>query len=303
MKPVPHNLAASIRARLLNIAKQSKRDFNAILLQYFQERFLYRLSISPHKNNLILKGALLFLAYKAPAMRPTKDIDFLGLAASADPEHLTSIIQKIASISVEDGVEFLTDTITTEIIREERKYQGIRLKLDAKLTTAKKTLQLDVGFGDVVIPQPVEMQFPTLLDQPAPFIRAYSKESVVAEKFEAIVYLNFLTSRMKDFYDILFLAQNYSFQLDVLGKAIQTTFHQRNTSLDDRGVIFTDEFRNHSEKQVQWNAFLSRNNLETIADFSKVIAQLKGFIDPACSKESIANNVAHWNPPEWRWEG
>lgn len=296
------NIAASIRAKLLNIARQRNRDFNAVLLQYFQERFLYRLSISPYKNKLILKGALLLLVYQMPRLRPTKDIDFLGLSPANDVGRLETIIREIITIPAEDGVKFHADSITPEIIREERNYQGLRLKLHATLANARGILQLDVGFGDLIIPEPVEMEFPILLDLPRPIIQTYSRESIIAEKFEAIVYLNFLTSRMKDFYDILFLAQHFTFELKTLRKAIHTTFRQRNTPLEDRIVIYADEFHNHPEKQSQWTAFLNRNELNAETDFSEIVNRIKLFIEDGCEDEMSNLAARQWNPEKWTWE-
>ena len=175
------------------------------MLQYFQERFLYRLSVSPYREHFILKGALLFFLYDAHRLRPTKDIDLLGRAQSNDLKNIREVVQQIAQIEVPDGVVFTKESTTVEIIKESEEYSGVRVKIEAKLTSARQTLQIDIGFGDRIVPGPVEIEFPVILDQPAPRIKGYSKESVISEKLEAIVRFNFLTSRMKDFYDILFL--------------------------------------------------------------------------------------------------
>jgi predicted nucleotidyltransferase component of viral defense system len=206
------NLEASIRERLLNLARSSGRDFDALLLQYCQERFLYRLSISPYKSDFILKGALLLLPYNIPLLRPTKDIDFLARGTSNDPELIRGIIERVSAIEGKDGISFSKADLRVERIMERAAYEGIRARVQAKLTEARKVIQLDIAYGDIVSGGPVDMDFPVLLEeQPAPRLRVYSKESSVAEKFESLVKLNILTSRMKDLYDILFMASQCSF--------------------------------------------------------------------------------------------
>jgi predicted nucleotidyltransferase component of viral defense system len=234
------DLAASVRARLTNIARETKRDFDAILLQYFQERFLYRLSISPYQSAFILKGALLFLVYDMPFLRPTKDVDFLVRSRSKDMGTIRGMIQDITRIDVQDGVRFFPESVRLESVMEDADYEGIRVKIQGSLDKARKMLQIDIAFGDVLVAGPVEMEFPLLLDdQPAPRLKVYSNESAIAEKFQSLVKLNILTSRMKDVYDILFLALHQSFQMDFLRNAIVKTFNRRGTPIDDRKSIFT----------------------------------------------------------------
>jgi predicted nucleotidyltransferase component of viral defense system len=295
------NLAASIRARLLRIAKQGNRDYNSVLLQYFQERFLFRLSKSPYRSQFILKGALLFIVYLMPRVRPTKDIDFLGQAIGNDPEEIRGALKKMADIRVDDGVTFRSDLISVERIKEETDYEGVRAKVEAELGGAKNVLQLDIGFGDRIIGGPVEIDFPVLLDLPAPRIRVYSKESAIAEKFEAIVRLSFLTSRMKDFYDILYLASNESFSFETLHEAITATFDRRKTSLADRSVIFGDEFKRARDKQEQWQAFLTRSRLESYQQFAEAVEHLRIFLDPVSSARKPKARRSAWHPESWEW--
>lgn len=298
------NIGASVRARLLNLAKAEHKNFNTVLLRYFQERFLYRLSVSPYRDYFILKGALLFLTFDAPRFRPTKDIDLLGRATSNDLEHIRKIIEQIAQISVEDGVVFTPDSTKVEKIKELESYSGVRVKIEAQLTSARQTLQIDIGFGDSIISGPVEVDFPVLLDQPTPRIKGYSKESVIAEKFEAIVRFNFLTSRMKDFFDILFLAKNESFHMRLLCAAINATFYRRMTELSDRTVIFTEEFKTQPEKQKQWTAFLHRNHLynDDISQFDEVVALIEAFLEPVCCKSADALEDLIWLPNSLLWQ-
>jgi predicted nucleotidyltransferase component of viral defense system len=298
------DLCASVRARLTNIAKETKRDFDAILLQYFQERFLYRLSISPYRSAFVLKGALLFLVYEMPFLRPTKDIDFLVRSRSKDMRTIKSMIQDIARIDVEDGVRFFPENISLESVMEDADYGGIRVKIQGALGKARKTLQVDIAFGDVLVAGPVEMEFPLMLDdQPAPRLKVYSNESAIAEKFQSLVKLNILTSRMKDVYDILFLASHQSFDMHLLHKAIVKTFDRRRTPVDDRKSIFTREFKSSKEKQVQWTAFLRRSRLESYNTFDKAIDHLELFLEPVCSQKSSASrDPLRWNPKNWSWQ-
>ncbi len=298
------NISASVRSRLTNIAKETNRNFDALLLQYFQERFLYRLALSPYRNNFILKGALLFLVYKMPFMRPTKDIDFLVQSLPNDLSKIKDIIEEIANIETNDGIKFIPEHISIERIIEDAEYEGVRIKVEATMDNIKKLLQLDIAFSDVLIGGPVEMDYPILLaEQPVPHLQVYSRESAVAEKFEAIIKLNVVTSRMKDFYDILFLAQHDNFHRKTLREAIHGTFKHRMTPLADRNTIFSNEFRSSKEKQTQWTAFLKRNRLDSYQTFSEAIEKLKLFLEPVCTEELLANeNVLLWNPETWKWE-
>jgi predicted nucleotidyltransferase component of viral defense system len=298
------DLGASVRARLMNIARETKRDFDAILLQYFQERFLYRLSISPFRSDFILKGALLFLVYEMPFLRPTKDVDFLVRSKSRDNVTIKNMIQDIARIDVEDGVRFLPESVSLESVMEDADYKGLRVKLKGSLDKARKTLQIDIAFGDVLVAGPVEMEFPLLLDdQPVLRLKVYSKESTVAEKFQSLVKLNILSSRMKDIYDILFLASHQPFQMHLLRNAIVKTFNRRGTPIQDRKSIFTKEFKSSKEKQTQWIAFLRRSHLESYKTFDKAIDHLEIFLEPVCSRKPLlSGDELTWNPKNWSWK-
>ena len=288
-------MGASIRARLLNLARKTRRDFDALLLQYCQERFLYRLSISPFKANFVLKGALLLLPYDIPLLRPTKDIDFLAKGTSNDPKAIRKVIEQIAAIDAEDGVSFSKANLHVERIMEGADYEGIRVKIQGILQEARKVIQLDIAYGDVITGGPVDMTFPVLMEeQPAPRLKVYSKESAVAEKFESLVKLNILTSRMKDLYDILFMASQSSFELPSLHKAILSTFRHRMTPIGNRQVIFEEGFKSSKEKQTQWSAFLKRNRLESFSSFSEAVEHMQLFIDPPCSGTS--GKEIRWNP-------
>lgn len=222
------NISISVKEKLKNISKSSGKDFNKVLRQYIQERFLYRLSKSGYSENLILKGALLFLAYDISRSRPTRDIDFLGDKISNNAKDIKSIMKAISTIDYNDGLEFDSINIAVEDIVEDGDYHGVRIKIFAKLGTIKDMIQIDIGFGDKIVEGPIEIEYPTLLDMPVPKLKVYSLETAIAEKFDAIVSLQLQTSRMKDFYDIFFISQNNEFNLMKLGKAIETTFMNRN---------------------------------------------------------------------------
>lgn len=294
------NIAASVRARLMNVARKNNRDFDAVLLQYFQERFLFRLSVSPYREHLILKGALMFLAYEMPLLRTTRDIDFLGKATSNDMEEIRKVVSAIAKIDSADGVQFDDGSVSVEPITEDADYHGVRVKLEARLTAARKVLQLDIGFGDVVVAGPVEMDFPVLLDdQERPHLVVYSRESAIAEKFEALVSLNLLTSRMKDIYDILHLAEREVFSLATLREAITATFNRRLTNLADRRLVFSPEFAQNRDKTTQWAAFLRRSRLGSFVGIDEAMTRLEAFMEPVCLAADGEN--ATWSPDEWRW--
>lgn len=240
------------------------------------------------------------MAYDMSLLRPTRDIDFLGSSTSNELDEVRDIVTAITRIEHADGVRFNDESVNVERIKEDADYEGVRVKLEARLTAAKKLLQLDIGFGDVVVAGPLEMDFPVLLDdQPIPNLLVYSRESAIAEKFEALVALNLLTSRMKDIYDILFLAEREMFSLATLQEAIMATFARRSTLLEDRHLLFTKDFSANRDKETQWNAFLRRSRLQSSSTLAEAVNRLELFVEPACL--AAAQNNVTWNPLEWRW--
>jgi len=296
------NIAVSTRQKLLNKARKDQRPF-AELLQYFaMERFLYRLSQSKYKDKFILKGALALLAWNAPTVRPTKDIDLLG-EFNNDVEVITQVISEICEQDVEpnDGLTFDIKTITGIKIKEDADYQGVRVRFLSYLDTAKVTMQIDIGFGDSVYPKPEINTYPTLLDLPAPKLLSYSKETTIAEKLEAMVKLGELNSRMKDFYDIWLLSRQFPFDGIDLQKAITGTFSQRGTEVPSEIKAFTESFI--KVKDTQWKAFRNNINSDAIPDtFEEVISQIRSFIHPIIV--STANEADYnkcWLPESgWR---
>jgi len=293
-----HNIAASVKERLRNISIQNEKEFQSVISQYVQERFLYRLSESIYSNNLILKGALLFIAHDISRNRPTRDIDFLGLKIPNEIDDLVEVIKEILNIKFDDGLRFDSDSVEAENITEDGDYKGVRIKFYVFLENSRERMQLDIGFGDTITAGPVEIEFPTLLDYPAPKLKVYSIETAIAEKFEAIVSLQLQTSRMKDFYDILFFAEHYNFKKETFILAVTTTFNNRSTDLELSKTIFEDQFKKNERFQNLWKAFLDRNKLENNKTFSEAVSQIQSFIQPVFDSKTKNN----WNPEKWKWE-
>lgn len=291
------NIAASVKERLRNISTQTGKEYQSVLRQYMQERFLFRLSKSIYANNLILKGALLFIAHDISRSRPTKDIDFLGSSVSNDKDEIAEIIKEIMKVGCDDGLRFEANEVESENIIEDGDYHGVRIKFYAYLENSRERIQIDIGFGDRITAGPIEIDFHTLLDFPAPHIMVYSIESAIAEKFEAIVSLQLETSRMKDFYDILFFAEHYEFKLDILKEAILTTFKHRETDIEKRKSIYDEKFKTNAQLQKFWAAFLDRNKLTLENKFVNVVESLYSFIEPIFSKNNLI-----WNPKKFIWE-
>lgn len=292
------NVAASVKERLRNIATQTGKEYQSVIRQYVQERFLFRLSKSIYSKNFILKGALLFVAHDISRNRPTRDIDFLGSSISNDINDLKEVIKEILKSEFNDGVVFDANSVEGENIVEDGEYNGIRIKFYSFIENSKERVQLDIGFGDRITSGPIKIEFPTLLDFPPPEIQVYSIETAMAEKFEAIVSLQLQTSRMKDFYDVLFFAEHYKFKKDILLNAILTTFNNRSTALEQRKVIYEDTFKSDDQLQKLWVAFLKRNKLESDNSFPYVANKIHSFIEPVFEKETQVK----WNPQTWKWE-
>lgn len=260
LPPLNAARAASIHARLLNRAKKRDEDFNLLLTRYATERLLYRLSISPERDQFLLKGALLFDLWFDVPHRPTHDADFLGFG-SADSAMLAATVRLVCAIDSDDGMCFDTDSVVVTEIREETSYGGLRVKLKGFLGNANCTLQLDVGYGDAA---PSETGLPTLLDGvPAPRLRVYPRETVVAEKLEAIASMGLGNSRMKDYFDLRALLREDRLEPRLLVQAIAATFSRRRTPLPDGLPLgLTSEFSRDGRKTQQWNSFLAKNKLK-----------------------------------------
>lgn len=273
------NIAASIRQKLLNKRNTDKRPFDEILRYFAMERFLYRLSKSQHADKFILKGALMLRVWQSSQYRPTMDIDMLG-NSSNKIEVVTQQIRDIIATSIEpDGITFDEQSIAAERITENADYEGIRVSFEGKLDNAVIHMQIDIGFGDKIYPAPSLSTMPTIIALPPPEILCYSKESVVAEKFEAMVKLGEINSRMKDFYDIWFLSRQFNFSGEHLAQAIRLTFNQRKTNLPSNLAFFSTDFA--TIKQTQWIAFKNKLKQDFIpSNFIEVIEHNNLFLSP-----------------------
>ena len=292
----PTNLAASVRARLQNHARATKRPFQELLQYYAMERFLYRLSTT-HRARFVLKGALMLHVWDAPLARATKDLDFLGRLDNS-LENLERVMREVCTADVEpDGMAFDPATVKTERIKEDADYEGVRVRFIGLLGKARVTMQIDVGFGDVVTPGPVDITYPTLLDFRAPALAGYPRETVVAEKFQAMVYLGSLNSRMKDFYDVWRLSRRFAFDGSALAKAIAATFANRGTAMETIPVSFTTEFTEQARTAAQWNAFRNKlPNAECPETLAEVVALLAHFLLPV-ARACVAGTSfeQHWS--------
>ena len=273
------NLPASVHQRLLNKAHTTGQAFNELIQYYALERLLYRLSVSEYAEQFTLKGALMFNAWGLANTRPTRDIDLLG-HTSNQIEHAVNIFRDICKLDVErDGLEFDDDEIQGEHIKEDAEYEGIRVSLTARLGKTRLPIQIDIGFADVITPEPESIDYPTILDFPAPHLYGYPPETVVAEKFQAMTVLGMANSRMKDFHDIWTLANHFKFDGATLQRAIERTFQNRNTEMPDEShVIFSDEFVN--QKTEQWISFGRKIRGKQSVEMAQVVQLLREFLGP-----------------------
>jgi len=299
-KPQPKDLAASVRQRLLNRSRDRGEDFNLVLTRYAAERWLFRLSKSRYAQQFVLKGAALLALWMKGPYRPTRDLDLLAYG-DRSVDRLERIVREVCRTPVApDGLEFDPDSVRLTDIREDQEYQGLRVQLQAILGEARIGVQIDTGFGDAVTPEPTELTYPTLLATfPAPVLRAYSRETVIAEKLEAMVRLGFPNSRMKVFYDAWILSREFEFDGRVLSQAIRATFGRRKTRIPESvPLALSPEFAEDPLKGRYWSAFLDRHALSADAPvLAEVIRDLKQFLMPllsAIAKKEEFNKA--WSP-------
>ncbi len=292
------NLQASVRAQLQNKAKETNRSFAEVLQFYGMERFLYRFSKSQYARQFILKGALMFTAWNIPDRRTTIDIDFLA-RCNNQVSNIEKVINDICEIAVvPDGLLFDQETVKGRRIKEDADYEGVRVKFIGFLERSRIPMQIDIGFGDVVYPNPRMIDYPAILDLPKPHIKGYPLESVVSEKFEAMVKLGLLNSRMKDFYDIWLLMRQFDFDGLSLSQALKRTFEHRKTELPQGQPLFAEEiYDEKSDRQTLWMAFLRKNDIKHAqGKLSTTAKEIEIFmIKPidAIKKETAFNNT--WN--------
>jgi predicted nucleotidyltransferase component of viral defense system len=277
----PKNYVASVKGRLLKVSKETGISHQLLLLRYFQERFLFRLSRSPFKERFCLKGGVLLYALEKESSRVTKDIDFLGIQFPAQSEDLVDALSQIIEIPcLEDGITFEKNNIQTEEIIKDAKYKGVRVVVPGRLGSIRERIKIDFGFGDAVTPFPQRLVYPVILDLPAPEIMAYSLETSIAEKFEAMISLGEVNTRMKDFYDVFHLLKNHSIDHEILEEAIENTFKRRATSLDLDHCLFLPEFSTDPGRNRLWRAWLRKSSLDITLEFSEVMRELLGKIYP-----------------------
>jgi len=272
----------SVHQRLLNKAKETGRPFNELLQYYAMEKFLLRMSKLSNANEFVLKGALLLRATGITDIRPTRDIDVLKYGDSAIPE-LERNIAECCKIAINgDGLEFDPESVEGEEIREQEAYDGVRIKVRGNLGNARITIQIDIGFGDVITPEPLWVEYPTILDNNKPRIQAYTLESAIAEKYQAMVSLDLANSRMKDFYDVYFLSEKHSFEGPKLQRAIQETFSRRETGIPAQiPIALKPAFFEEETKVSQWNAFVGKIADDQVPrDPLKVVKRIKEFLWP-----------------------
>lgn len=298
------NPAASVRQRLQNLSQQTGEPFHLLLVRYALERLLFRLSQSPHRDQFTLKGSALFALWTGRMHRPTRDVDLLG-SGKPDTLALQEIFHALARVAdPDDGLTFQPETVVVTAIREQQEYGGQRVTLLAKLGNARIPLQIDVGYGDVVTPAAQFIELPTLLSMPAASLRAYPKETVVAEKFHAMVVLGMANSRMKDFFDLWILSRTFPFAGTILRRAIQATFRRRKTELPtDVPLALTDAFADDAGKQTQWKAFVARADLSTqVVPLRDVLAELRAFLlSPLQAAAKPGDFRSSW-PPSGPWQ-
>jgi predicted nucleotidyltransferase component of viral defense system len=271
MAKAPKNLGASIRARLFNLARETGQPFDVLLTRFVHERLLYRLNLSSHADRFVLKGAMLLATWLPGTVRGTRDLDLLGFG-DPDEQSILGIFREVLAITAEDGVDFDLAALVVGRIREDLEYGGVRLRTTATISGARVTVIVDIGFGDAIEPGLDAIDYPVLLDLPVPRLRAYTRETVIAEKFQAMVALGRANSRMKDFYDIWMLHKTFTFAGGRLARAITATFARRRTEIPiETPDALTPGFANDPLKQRQWAAFA--------VDIDRAPAQLRTLID------------------------
>lgn len=295
--------ADSVKARLKDRSRADGRPFQELLELYALERFLHRLSVSPHAEKLVLKGALMLRAWDAPASRPTRDAEFLGRLPNDRPRIEALIAELCEDHGFEDGLDFDAGSIRSETITEDAEYVGVRVKLRAFLGRTRVPVQLDIGFGDAVTPAAELGSFPTLLDHPPPQLLMYRRETAVAEKAQILVKLGLYNSRLKDDYDLWLLSTAFDFEGPELVQALQATFDRRSTQVPGTITGLAPEFASDPAKATQWTAFLKRHRIADAPEtLSVVVAQVARFLLPPLGAVGSGTELeATWTAAAGQW--
>lgn len=280
MTKKPTNIPASVQARLLQLARDRSEDFQLVLVRYVNERLLARLAASPYAERFVLKGATLFTIWTGQPHRATRDIDLLGFG-DPDQNNLLRIFTEVVTLDVEnDGVTFDLSSLASGSIRDDQLYGGVRLELTARIVSAQVRVQVDIGFGDAITPEAAMVDLPSMLGFPSASMRAYPRETVVAEKLEAAVQLGMANSRMKDFYDLAILAKTFNFDGETLAQAILATFNRRNTPVPTRlPIAFTAIFADDAIKNSQWGGFVKKTGIHNVGTLHETIATVAAFVE------------------------
>lgn len=302
MKPPPRNVAASVHQRLKNVAEKSGERFNDLLQHYALERFLCRLSASPHRNRFVLKGALMLRVWDVAAIRPTRDIDLLGRTAN-EPDRIAAIVRDICKTEVDaDGLEFDPASVGAARIAEEAEYDGVRATFNGRLGNARIAMQIDVGFGDRVTPEPIEIEYPSVLGTPGAKLMGYTPETTIAEKLHVMLQRGTLNSRMKDYFDIWALSRSRSFDGAVLSLAVRATCEQRGTSVSASPQALETDAINDRQKAVQWVAFRRRLEASDAPEtFVEVGTWVAGFLGPVLQAVAAGRTLNRRWPPGGPW--
>lgn len=289
----------SVKARLKNFAIKSGCTFQEALTYYGLERTIYRISISEYADNFVLKGGIfLYALFGRNYERATTDVDLLAQRISNGSEEMKSVFQKIFSRDVDDALVFDVDSITVEDITEFKEYHGLHVSFVGYPDRTKIPISIDIGFGDVIYPETVKMDFPVILDMESPRVNAYSLETSIAEKLEAIIHNGYLNSRYKDFYDIYVLSKKYVFSYAELRNAVIQTFENRKTPMTMDSAAFSDEFLNDPVHQTRWKSFLKKKKALIQVSMSDAMDWIKAFVRPLFE----GTEKTRWNPEKGNWE-
>ena len=289
----------SVKARLKNFAIKSGCTFQEALTYYGLERTIYRISISEYADNFVLKGGIfLYALFGRNYERATTDVDLLAQRISNGSEEMKSVFQKIFSRDVDDALVFDVDSITVEDITEFKEYHGLHVSFVGYLDRTKIPISIDIGFGDVIYPETVKMDFPVILDMESPRVNAYSLETSIAEKMEAIIHNGYLNSRYKDFYDIYVLSKKYVFSYAELRNAVIQTFENRKAPMTMDSAAFSDEFLNDPVHQTRWKSFLKKKKALIQVSMSDAMDWIKAFVRPLFE----GTEKTRWNPEKGNWE-
>lgn len=291
--------ADSVKARLKNFAIESGCTFQEALTYYGLERTIYRISVSQYADHFVLKGGIfLYAIFGRNYERATTDVDLLARRISNSGEEMKRIFQEILSQKIDDALVFDHESIAVENITEFKEYHGLHVSAVAYLDRTRIPIGIDIGFGDIIYPDAVQMDFPVILDMTPPRVNAYSLESSIAEKLEAIIHLGYLNSRYKDFYDIYVLSMKYEFSYEKLRKAVTETFENRGTQMTMDAAAFGDEFLNDPLHQTRWKAFLKKKKALVQVSLDETMGRIKDFVRPLLE----GTERAQWKPDKGFWE-